>query len=81
MEIPNGWTDQQTGLYRKLVVQNPNWSSLTFGGVNSLNKTHGKQTVTEALRRVYEEGVLPEDPYALLASVCSAIEQQARLDT
>jgi hypothetical protein len=80
IEIPKGWTDQEAGLYRKLFAQNPNWSALTPAGMNDLNNKHGKTTVTEALRRVYEEGTEPKKPYALLDSVCLAIKQQVVLD-
>jgi hypothetical protein len=80
MQVPPGWTDQEAALYRKLFAQNPNWSGLTFGGMNGLNKKHGTSTVTEALRRVYEEAAEPTKPYALVDSICVAIKQQETLD-
>jgi hypothetical protein len=75
---PNGWTDDQYSLWRKLFARDSKWAELTPGGLNRLSKVYGKAVTTTAMRDAWEEvsdgSLLADGPYPLLESICRRVK-------
>ena len=69
--------DRQVYFIGRLIDSDHDWKNLTFGGVVSLNKQFGRQVVTEAIGRMWEEAQsgnpCPKKPFALVREVCVQI--------
>ncbi len=71
---PNGWTDTQTALVRKLQEHDPGWEKLTPSALNKLSREFGKPLVTQALQHAWEDRVEAKEAYPLLAAICMSIK-------
>lgn len=71
--VSSNITPDQTYLVRKLQERGEGWNGLAWSGIGKLNNDFGKQTVTEALRRMAEELTVPAASFPLLRSVCQSL--------
>jgi len=74
---PNGWTDTQTALVRKLQEHDPGWEKLTPSALNKLSLEFGKSLVTQALQHAWEDRVEAKQAYPLLAAICLKIKENS----
>lgn len=72
-----GLSAVQDGLRHGLVELDPVWETLTFGGINKLNRRFGRPIVVMALQRAREEQAIPADPFPWLQAICLEIETKA----
>lgn len=73
-------SDRQVYLVGRLIDHDERWSAVTFGGIVGLNKTFGREVVTEALGYVHEEAQggspTPKSPFPLVRSICQRIASE-----
>ena len=74
---PNGWTDTQAALVRKLQEHDPGWEKLTPSALNKLSREFGKSLVTQALQHAWEDRVEAKEAYPLLAAICLKIKENS----
>jgi hypothetical protein len=73
---PNGWSDTEAALYRRLLSVSDVWKQLTPAGVNLLHQKFSRPLVTVALQHLVEERAVPRgDPYPMLQAVCMNLQE------